>query len=88
MVDPSDSTPAGGATVASTARERAELIEKYGPYVRSIAQKVRATAGAQWSLEQLVEYGNIGLLEAAERYDPRVDVNFMTRAASFRIVAA
>ncbi|MEL6545765.1 MAG: sigma-70 family RNA polymerase sigma factor [Myxococcota bacterium] len=59
---------------------RTKLIEKYMPYVRSIAGKVKKTVAKEIDFEDLVEYGMIGLLEAADRYDPQYGANFMTFA--------
>lgn len=59
---------------------RPKLIEKYMPYVRSIAGKVKKTVAKEIDFEDLVEYGMIGLLEAADRYDPQYGANFMTFA--------
>lgn len=56
------------------------LITQYGAYVRSIALKIKKTVARSVSLEDLVEYGMIGLLEAGERFDPNIGANFMTFA--------
>jgi RNA polymerase sigma factor for flagellar operon FliA len=63
------------------------LLEKYGPYVRSLAATVRKQFTAQLELEELIAYGQIGLLEAAERFDPKVGANFLT-FAHYRIKGA
>jgi RNA polymerase sigma factor for flagellar operon FliA len=60
--------------------DKKTLLEKYGPYVRSLAATVRKQFSAQLELEELVAYGQIGLLEAAERFDPKVGANFLTFA--------
>jgi RNA polymerase sigma factor FliA len=60
--------------------DRCALAEKYTPYVRSIAGKVKKTVAKQIDFDDLVEYGMIGLLEAADRYDPAFGANFMTFA--------
>ena len=57
-----------------------EIVEKYMPYVRSIAGKIKKTVAKEIDFEDLVEYGMIGLLEAADRFDPNVGANFMTFA--------
>lgn len=61
-------------------KDRRALAEQYIPYVRSIAGKVKRTVAAEVPYEDLVEYGMIGLLEAADRYDPAHGANFMTFA--------
>ncbi|OGQ92183.1 MAG: hypothetical protein A2289_02535 [Deltaproteobacteria bacterium RIFOXYA12_FULL_58_15] len=60
--------------------DRRTLAEKYLPYVRSIAGKVKKTVAKEIEFEDLVEYGMIGLFEAADRYDPEFGANFMTFA--------
>lgn len=66
---------------------RAQLLDKYGPYVRSLANTVRKQFNARLDLEDLVAYGNIGLFEAAERFDPKQGANFLT-FAHYRIKGA
>lgn len=66
-------------TAAQTAfANRDELVERYRPYVYSIAKQVLHTFPVKIDFEELVGYGMIGLLEAAERYDPRRKVSFVT----------
>ncbi|MCK5688548.1 sigma-70 family RNA polymerase sigma factor [Myxococcota bacterium] len=60
--------------------DRGEVIEKYMPYVRSIAGKIKKTVAKEIDFDDLVEYGMIGLLEAADRFDPEKGANFMTFA--------
>lgn len=66
---------------------RAKILEKYGPYVRSLAATVRKQFHGAVEMDELVAYGQIGLLEAAERYDPKVGANFLT-FAHYRIKGA
>lgn len=54
------------------------LIDQYLPYVRSIAGKAKKGLAKEIEFDDLVEYGMVGLLEAASRYDPRYGANFMT----------
>lgn len=56
------------------------VVEQYTPYVRSIAGKIRKKLPPDIEFDDLVEYGMIGLLEAAQRYDPNAGANFMTFA--------
>ncbi len=63
------------------------ILEKYGPYVRSLAATVRKQFNSTLELDELIAYGQIGLLEAAERYDPKVGANFLT-FAHYRIKGA
>lgn len=67
--------------------DRKAILEKYGPYVRSLAATVRKQFNAQLELDELVAYGQIGLLEAAERFDAKVGANFLT-FAHYRIKGA
>jgi len=63
------------------------LLEKYGPYVRSLASQVRKQFSGSIGLEELLAYGQVGLLEAAQRFDPKVGANFLT-FAHYRIKGA
>jgi len=58
--------------------DREELVEKYRYYVYSIVKKIRATLHKRIDFEELVSYGMIGLMEAADRYDPRRGIAFTT----------
>jgi len=64
-----------------------QLLEKYGPYVRSLAAQVRKQFNGALDLEDLLAYGQVGLFEAAERFDPKVGANFLT-FAHYRIKGA
>lgn len=63
------------------------ILEKYGPYVRSLAAQVRRQFSGSIEMDELVSYGQVGLLEAAERFDPKVGANFLT-FAHYRIKGA
>jgi RNA polymerase sigma factor for flagellar operon FliA len=63
------------------------ILEKYGPYVRSLASQVRKQFNAQYEMDELMAWGQVGLLEAAERFDARVGANFLT-FAHYRIKGA
>ncbi len=58
--------------------DRDELVEKYKYYVFSIVKKVRATLPQNVDFEELVSYGMVGLMEAADRFDPRRGIAFTT----------
>lgn len=60
--------------------DKRALAEQYQPYVRSIAGKVKKSVAKEIEFDDLVEYGMIGLLEAADRYNPEHGANFMTFA--------
>ena len=57
---------------------RDELVERYRPYVYSIVKQVTNSFPFNIDFEELVGYGMVGLLEAADRYDPRRKVSFVT----------
>lgn len=67
--------------------DRDALIEQHRSYVRALAVKVMQTLPVPVDLNDLVGYGEIGLVEAAERYDPRRGVAFPT-FAHYRIKGA
>lgn len=69
------------------ADDRDALLEKYGPYVRSLAAQVRRQFSMQFEMDELVAWGQIGLLEAADRFDDKVGANFLT-FAHYRIKGA
>jgi RNA polymerase sigma factor for flagellar operon FliA len=56
------------------------LVEQHLPLVQAIARKVKKSVGASVDVEDLVGYGSKGLVEAAERFDPRHGVAFSTFA--------
>src|SRR5205823_12805819 len=66
---------------------RQQVLEKYGPYVRSLAAQVRKQFNSMLEMDELMAYGQVGLLEAAERFDPKVGANFLT-FAHYRIKGA
>jgi RNA polymerase sigma factor for flagellar operon FliA len=66
---------------------REQILSKYGPYVRSLAATVRRQFSAQLELDELMAYGQVGLLEAADRFDPKLGANFLT-FAHYRIKGA
>lgn len=74
------SAPAAAPQKPKTNTDRRALAEQYMPYVRSIAGKIKKTVAKEIEFEDLVEYGMIGLLEAADRFDPSHGANFMTFA--------
>jgi RNA polymerase sigma factor for flagellar operon FliA len=66
---------------------RDELIERYLPYVRSIAQSIISKLPTQIDINDLIGYGRIGLIEAVERFDRTRGVSFKT-FAYYRIKGA
>ncbi|HEX8292665.1 MAG TPA: sigma-70 family RNA polymerase sigma factor [Pyrinomonadaceae bacterium] len=67
--------------------DRDALIEQHRSYARALAIKVMRTLPSSIELSDLVAYGEVGLVEAAERYDPRRGVAFST-FAHYRIKGA
>lgn len=73
-------TPAPRKAKPIDTSDKRAICEQYTPYVRSIAGKIKKTVSKEIEFDDLVEYGMIGLLEAADRYDPSHGANFMTFA--------
>ena len=75
----------------STARPskstRDELVKKHATLVLRIARKVRRRTGYAVELDDLVCEGTIGLLQAAERFDPERETDF-EHLASVRVHGA
>ncbi len=76
----SSAAPAPAPVAAKSAPDRRALAEQYLPFVRSIAGKVKKTVAREIDFDDLVEYGMVGLLEAADRFDPSHGASFMTFA--------
>lgn len=66
---------------------RDQLIEQHRSYVRALAIKVMQSFSAQVDLQELIAYGTLGLIEAAQRFDARRGVAFST-FAHYRIKGA
>ncbi|HEY0100445.1 MAG TPA: sigma-70 family RNA polymerase sigma factor [Pyrinomonadaceae bacterium] len=67
--------------------DRDQLIEQHRSYVRALAIKTMQAMAARVDLQELIAYGDVGLIEAAERFDPRRGVAFAT-FAHYRIKGA
>lgn len=74
-------------TSTAPAVARDELIEQHRPYARALAAQISRTLPQQVDFNDLVAYGHVGLIEAAERFDPRRGVSFQT-FAHYRIKGA
>ncbi|WP_352431249.1 sigma-70 family RNA polymerase sigma factor [Pyrinomonas sp.] len=74
---------------SSLAVDRDALIKKYQQYARSLASKIIQTLPPQIEvdIEEIYSYSDLGLVEAASRYDPRRGVSFTT-FAYYRIKGA
>lgn len=58
--------------------DKSALVKNFGPFVRGIARQVKGTLSSHIEIDDLVNYGMAGLLEAAERFDPQYGANFTT----------
>lgn len=70
-----------------SADERQRLVEQYQPYVRKLARQTFEKLSGKFDFEDLVAYGTLGLVEAAERFNPQRGVSFVT-FAHYRIKGA
>lgn len=61
--------------------ERAALIERYLPMVRRQALSLSVRLPSSVELEDLIQSGMIGLLDALERFDPSLGTSFPTYAS-------
>jgi RNA polymerase sigma factor FliA len=66
---------------------RDQLITEYLPYVKRIVHRIAVHLPSTIDIEDLMNVGVIGLIQAVDRYDPRRDNKFMTYAV-FRIRGA
>lgn len=64
-----------------------ETVEKYRPYVKAIAFKLKSTLPANIEFDELIQWGTIGLLDALQKWDPSQQNKFKTYA-EFRIRGA
>jgi RNA polymerase sigma factor for flagellar operon FliA len=64
--------------------DRERLILEYAPTIKYIAQRIAARLPPHISLDDLINAGVIGLIDAIEKYDPSRDNTFKTYA-EFRI---
>jgi len=74
-------------TDKTKAVDRDQLINEYLPYVKRIVQRIAVHLPATVDVEDLMNVGVIGLIQAVDRYDPGRDNKFMTYAV-FRIKGA
>ncbi|MEA2175762.1 MAG: polymerase sigma factor FliA [Blastocatellia bacterium] len=72
---------------SSSLFDRDQLIEQHRTYVRALAIKIMQSLPVQVDLQELIAYGDVGLIEAAERFDSRRGVAFST-FAHYRIKGA
>jgi RNA polymerase sigma factor for flagellar operon FliA len=66
---------------------RDQLISEYLPYVKRIVHRIAVHLPSTIDIDDLMNVGVIGLIQAVDRYDPKRDNKFMTYAV-FRIKGA
>jgi len=59
---------------------RDQLISEYLPYVKRIVHRIAVHLPSTIDIDDLMNVGVIGLIQAVDRYDPRRDNKFMTYA--------
>jgi RNA polymerase sigma factor (sigma-70 family) len=65
------------AAMAAADKARAAIVESHQGFVATVARRYRS---GRVPLEDLIQEGNLGLLDAIDRYDPAVGVRFTTFA--------
>ena len=73
--------------VKTDASYRDQLITEYLPYVKRIVHRIAVHLPSTIDIDDLMNVGVIGLIQAVDRYDPSRDNKFMTYAI-FRIKGA
>ena len=79
--------PDSGAETQKTKISQEELVKRHSPLVLRIAKRVRRRTGYAVELDDLICEGVIGLLQAAERFDPSRETDF-EHLASVRVQGA
>ena len=74
-------------TKAQLAERRKEYAERFYPYIQKVARRLARRLPAHVEIDDLVSAGVIGLMEAAERFDPQRVERFES-FAEFRIRGA
>ena len=72
---------------AFNSKSRDEVVVEFAPLVKMIAVRLAARLPANMQVDDLVQAGMIGLLDAIEKYDPGREAQFRTYA-EFRIRGA
>lgn len=75
------------AYAQSTALDPAESVTQYAPLVRKLAFQIASRLPPNVDLDDLIQEGMMGLLDAVKRYEPRPGLNFEAYAR-FRITGA
>ena len=67
--------------------KREELIMEYAPLVKFIAHRIAAKLPSHIEVDDLINSGVLGLMDAMEKFDPGRGIQFKT-FAEFRIKGA
>ncbi len=59
---------------------RESLINDYLPFVKAIVNEIKKRFGKNLDSEELESYGRLGLIEAAQKFDPKFSCSFKTYA--------
>jgi RNA polymerase sigma factor for flagellar operon FliA len=70
-----------------TKEKRDDLIHQYAPLIKHIAQRIAVRLPPNIDLDDLINSGIIGLMDAISKYDPSKNIKFRTYA-EFRIRGA
>lgn len=60
--------------------DKEKLVNDYLPFVKAIVNEIKKRFGKNLDSEELEAYGRLGLIEAAQRFDPKFSCNFKTYA--------
>jgi RNA polymerase sigma factor FliA len=66
---------------------REEMILRYAPFIKFIAQRLAMRLPAHVAIDDLISAGVIGLMDAVSKFDPKKKVDFKTYA-EFRVRGA
>jgi RNA polymerase sigma factor for flagellar operon FliA len=80
-------TPRPNAYQQSVTPDLSESVAKYAPLVRKLAFQIASRLPPNVDLDDLIQEGMMGLLDAIKRYEPRPGLNFEAYAR-FRITGA
>lgn len=75
------------AQYAYQGKSREELVIEYAPLVKQIANRLGARLPDNLEVNDLIQAGMIGLLDAIEKFDPQREIQFRTYA-EFRVRGA
>ncbi len=80
-------TPRPNAYLKSLTPDLSESVAQYAPLVRKLAFQIASRLPPNVDLDDLIQEGMMGLLDAIKRYEPRPGLNFEAYAR-FRITGA